>query len=58
MLPPGMGINVVSAKALAAHRKSRFPRSYFDWTPIFDMNEIGFYPYTSPTLLFFGCAKR
>jgi alanine-glyoxylate transaminase / serine-glyoxylate transaminase / serine-pyruvate transaminase len=54
MLPPGMGINVVSAKALAAHRKSRFPRSYFDWTPILEMNEAGFYPYTSPTLLFFG----
>jgi len=54
MLPPGMGINVVSAKALAAHRTSRFPRSYFDWTPILEMNEIGFYPYTSPTLLFFG----
>jgi alanine-glyoxylate transaminase/serine-glyoxylate transaminase/serine-pyruvate transaminase len=54
MLPPGMGINVVSAKALATHRKSRFPRSYFDWTPILDMNENGFYPYTSPTLLFFG----
>ena len=54
MLPPGMGINVVSAKALAAHGKSRFPRSYFDWTPILDLNGIGFYPYTSPTLLFFG----
>jgi alanine-glyoxylate transaminase/serine-glyoxylate transaminase/serine-pyruvate transaminase len=54
MLPPGMGINVVSAKALAAHRTSRFPRSYFDWTPILELNEQGFYPYTSPTLLFFG----
>jgi alanine-glyoxylate transaminase/serine-glyoxylate transaminase/serine-pyruvate transaminase len=54
MLPPGMGINAVSAKALAAHRKSRFPRSYFDWTPILEMNENGFFPYTSPTLLFFG----
>ena len=54
MLPPGMGINVISAKALAAHRNSRFPRSYFDWTPILEMNEVGFYPYTSPTLLFFG----
>jgi alanine-glyoxylate transaminase/serine-glyoxylate transaminase/serine-pyruvate transaminase len=54
MLPPGMGINVVSAKALEAHRASRFPRSYFDWTPILELNQQGFYPYTSPTLLFFG----
>jgi alanine-glyoxylate transaminase/serine-glyoxylate transaminase/serine-pyruvate transaminase len=54
MLPPGMGINVISEKALAAHRASRFPRSYFDWTPILQMNDVGFFPYTSPTLLFFG----
>jgi alanine-glyoxylate transaminase/serine-glyoxylate transaminase/serine-pyruvate transaminase len=54
MLPPGMGINVVSDKALAAHRRSRFPRSYFDWTPILELNRQGFFPYTSPTLLLFG----
>jgi len=54
MLPPGMGINVISERALAAHRSSRFPRSYFDWTPILELNGVGFYPYTSPTLLFFG----
>ncbi len=54
MLPPGMGINVISIKALEAHRRSTFPRSYFDWTPIIEMNARGFYPYTSPTLLLFG----
>jgi alanine-glyoxylate transaminase/serine-glyoxylate transaminase/serine-pyruvate transaminase len=54
MLPPGMGINVISEKALAAHGRSTYPRSYFDWTPIFELNDSGFYPYTSPTLLFFG----
>jgi alanine-glyoxylate transaminase/serine-glyoxylate transaminase/serine-pyruvate transaminase len=54
MLPPGMGINVISVKALEAHRRSAFPRSYFDWTPIIDLNARGFYPYTSPTLLLFG----
>jgi len=54
MLPPGMGINVISERALTAHRSSRFPRSYFDWTPILELNGVGFYPYTSPTLLFFG----
>jgi alanine-glyoxylate transaminase/serine-glyoxylate transaminase/serine-pyruvate transaminase len=54
MLPPGMGINVISIKALEAHKRSRFPRSYFDWTPILELNARGFYPYTSPTLLLFG----
>lgn len=54
MLPPGIGINVVSRKALDASKHSRFPRSYFDWAPIIEANTQGFYPYTPPTLLFFG----
>jgi alanine-glyoxylate transaminase/serine-glyoxylate transaminase/serine-pyruvate transaminase len=54
MLPPGIGINVVSAKALEASKRSTFPRSYFDWGPIIAANAQGFYPYTPPTLLMFG----
>jgi len=54
MLPPGIGINVVSRKALDASKRSRFPKAYFDWTPIIEANTQGFYPYTSPTLMFFG----
>ncbi|MGH7716222.1 MAG: pyridoxal-phosphate-dependent aminotransferase family protein, partial [Vulcanimicrobiaceae bacterium] len=54
MLPPGLGINIVSRKALDASKRSRFPKSYFDWTPIIEMNAQGFYPYTPPTLMFFG----
>jgi alanine-glyoxylate transaminase/serine-glyoxylate transaminase/serine-pyruvate transaminase len=54
MLPPGIGINVVSAKALEASKRSTFARSYFDWGPIIAANAQGFYPYTPPTLLMFG----
>ena len=54
MLPPGIGINVVSPKALEAARRSTFPRSYFDWAPIIAANKQGFFPYTPPTLLMFG----
>src|SRR5579872_533112 len=54
MLPPGIGINVVSQKALDASKSSRFPRSYFEWAPIVAANAQGFYPYTPPTLLLFG----
>jgi alanine-glyoxylate transaminase / serine-glyoxylate transaminase / serine-pyruvate transaminase len=54
MLPPGIGINVVSRKALDASKRSRFPKAYFDWTPIIEANKQGFYPYTPPTLMFFG----
>jgi alanine-glyoxylate transaminase/serine-glyoxylate transaminase/serine-pyruvate transaminase len=52
MLPPGIGFNAVSEKALAT--KSKLPKAYWDWTPILDANESGFYPYTPPTNLLFG----
>ncbi len=54
MLPPGIGLNVVSAKALEASKRSRFPRSYFDWASIIAANAQGFFPYTPPTLMMFG----
>ncbi|SEF85806.1 alanine-glyoxylate transaminase / serine-glyoxylate transaminase / serine-pyruvate transaminase [Nonomuraea solani] len=52
MLPPGIGFNAVSAKALA-HR-GRLPRSYWDWEPIIAANRQGFFPYTPPTNLLYG----
>ncbi|PZG18445.1 pyridoxal-phosphate-dependent aminotransferase family protein [Nonomuraea aridisoli] len=52
MLPPGIGFNAVSDKALA-HR-GRLPRSYWDWEPIIEANQRGFYPYTPPTNLLYG----
>ncbi|MCF6475663.1 aminotransferase class V-fold PLP-dependent enzyme [Nonomuraea sp. MG754425] len=52
MLPPGMGFNAVSDKALA-HR-GRLPRSYWDWEPIIAANRRGFFPYTPPTNLMYG----
>lgn len=54
MLPPGIGINVISPKALEAAKSARFPRAYFDWAPIVAANAQGFYPYTPPTLMMFG----
>jgi alanine-glyoxylate transaminase/serine-glyoxylate transaminase/serine-pyruvate transaminase len=54
MLPPGIGLNVVSPKALDAAKRSTSTRSYFDWAPIIEANKQGFFPYTPPTLLMFG----
>jgi alanine-glyoxylate transaminase/serine-glyoxylate transaminase/serine-pyruvate transaminase len=54
MLPPGLGLNAVSAKALAAARAARLPRSYWDWAPILAANEAGAFPYTPPTNLLYG----
>lgn len=54
MLPPGLGINAISDKALAASAAAGFPKAYWDWGPLLKMNEHGFFPYTPPTHLLFG----
>ena len=54
MLPPGLSFNAVGERALAAHGAARLPRSYWDWEPILQANERGFFPYTPPTNLLFG----
>jgi alanine-glyoxylate transaminase/serine-glyoxylate transaminase/serine-pyruvate transaminase len=51
MLPPGLGFNAVSPKALAAAEHAGFDRSYWDWRPVIEANQGGFYPYTLPTNL-------
>ena len=54
MLPPGLGFNAISDKALAASRSARLPRSYFSWEPMLGPNANGFFPYTPATNLLFG----
>jgi alanine-glyoxylate transaminase / serine-glyoxylate transaminase / serine-pyruvate transaminase len=54
MLPPGLGLNAVSAKALEAKRRATLPCGYWNWTPILEANERGFYPYTPATNLLYG----
>jgi len=54
MLPPGLGFNAVSDKAVAASKSSRLPKSYWEWQPILTQNAKGFFPYTPATNLLFG----
>jgi alanine-glyoxylate transaminase/serine-glyoxylate transaminase/serine-pyruvate transaminase len=54
MLPPGLGFNAISEKALAASQSARLPRSYWDWAPIIAANARGFFPYTPGTNLLYG----
>jgi alanine-glyoxylate transaminase / serine-glyoxylate transaminase / serine-pyruvate transaminase len=54
MLPPGLGFNAVSDKALAASRSAGLPRSYWDWAPIIAANVRGFFPSTPATNLLYG----
>ena len=57
MLPPGLGFNVVSEKALAAAGRAAMPRSYWNWGPVLAANQQGFYPYTPATNMFFGLSE-
>jgi len=54
MLPPGLGLNAVSAKALIASRDARLPRSYWAWRPLLGAADTGLFPYTPPTNLLYG----
>ena len=54
MLPPGLGFNAVSAKALAASKTSKMPRAYWDWEEILKANKSGFFPYTPATNLLYA----
>ncbi len=54
MLPPGLGFNAISPKALAAAEYSRLPRCYWDWTAMLELNPKGFFPYTPATNLLYA----
>jgi alanine-glyoxylate transaminase/serine-glyoxylate transaminase/serine-pyruvate transaminase len=57
MLPPGLGYNAISQKALAAHKTAKLPRAYFEWQPMVDANGTGSYPYT-PAISLFMASKE
>jgi len=54
MLPPGLGLNAVSQKALAAAKSAKLPKSFWDWQAMFAANQVGFFPYTPATNLLYG----
>jgi alanine-glyoxylate transaminase/serine-glyoxylate transaminase/serine-pyruvate transaminase len=57
MLPPGLGFNAVSQKALAASKAAKLPKSYFGWDEMLASNKDGFFPYTPATNLLYGLAE-
>jgi alanine-glyoxylate transaminase / serine-glyoxylate transaminase / serine-pyruvate transaminase len=56
MLPPGLSFNAVSAKALAANKTSKLPKSFWAWDEMLAMNKMGFFPYTPATQILHGLA--
>ncbi len=57
MLPPGIGFNAVSARALEAMKTALLPRSYWAWDDIIALNRDGYWPYTPNTNLLYGLSE-
>jgi alanine-glyoxylate transaminase / serine-glyoxylate transaminase / serine-pyruvate transaminase len=54
MLPPGLSFNCISAKALAASKSAKLPRSYWAWDEMLANGRNGYFPYTPATNLLYG----
>jgi alanine-glyoxylate transaminase/serine-glyoxylate transaminase/serine-pyruvate transaminase len=54
MLPPGLGFNAISVKALEAAKTANLPASYWRWQPMINANSNGYFPYTPATNLLYG----
>ncbi|MBV9673768.1 MAG: aminotransferase class V-fold PLP-dependent enzyme, partial [Verrucomicrobia bacterium] len=54
MLPPGLGFNAVSQKALESSQTAKLPRSFWSWQEMIEANKTGFFPYTPATNLLYG----
>jgi alanine-glyoxylate transaminase/serine-glyoxylate transaminase/serine-pyruvate transaminase len=54
MLPPGLSFNCISAKALAASKGAKLPRSYWAWDEMLSNGKSGYFPYTPATNLLYG----
>ena len=54
MLPPGLGFNAMSRKALEASQSASSKVSYWSWQEMIENNEKGVFPYTPATNLLYG----
>ena len=54
MMPPGLGILGVSAKAMKASATATMRRAYFEFGDQVKSNETGYFPYTPPVQLLHG----
>jgi alanine-glyoxylate transaminase/serine-glyoxylate transaminase/serine-pyruvate transaminase len=57
MLPPGIGFNAVSPRALEAAKSAKLARAYWAWDEIIAMNADGYWPSTPNTNLLYGLAE-
>jgi alanine-glyoxylate transaminase / serine-glyoxylate transaminase / serine-pyruvate transaminase len=54
MLPPGIGFNALSPRAIEASKGATLPKSYWAWDEMVEMNKAGYWPSTPNTNLLYG----
>jgi alanine-glyoxylate transaminase/serine-glyoxylate transaminase/serine-pyruvate transaminase len=54
MLPPGIGFNAISPRAIEASKQAKLPRAFWGWDEIVAMNVDGYWPSTPNTNLLYG----
>ena len=57
MLPPGLGFNAISPKAIEASQKSTMPKSFWAWDEMIEFNKTGYFPTTPNTNLLYGLSE-
>ena len=57
MLPPGLGFNALSVRALEASKTAKMPRSFWAWDEVIEMNKGGYWPSTPNTNLLYGLSE-
>ncbi len=57
MLPPGLGFNAISPKAVAASHRATLPKAYWAWDEIVEMNKAGYWPSTPNTNLLYALSE-
>jgi alanine-glyoxylate transaminase/serine-glyoxylate transaminase/serine-pyruvate transaminase len=54
MLPPGLGFNAISPKALEVSKTARLPKAFWSWDEHLEINQTGYWPTTPATNLLYG----
>jgi len=54
MLPPGLGFNALSQRAIEAAKTATLPKSYWSWDDVLASNATGYFPYTPATNLLYA----
>jgi alanine-glyoxylate transaminase / serine-glyoxylate transaminase / serine-pyruvate transaminase len=57
MLPPGIGFNAISPRAVEAAKTAQLPRAFWSWDEIVAMNVDGYWPTTPNTNLLYGLSE-